>query len=135
MEPENLLLFLCGFLISAAAVYRYTRSFIIPGVTIMMFLGALSVLIPVVHNELDKIYNFTEDKLPDLILLVFLPILIFESGRKLKLRDIKSEIIPIGFFCSSWSYCVYFHSRHMHKYDSTYQLYGWSAFWVYNSFH
>ena len=98
MEPENLLLFLCGFLISAAAVYRYTRSFIIPGVTIMMFLGAISVLIPVVNNELDKIYDFTEDKLPDMILLVFLPILIFESGRKLKLRDIKSEIIPIGFF-------------------------------------
>ena len=101
----------------------------------MMFLGALSVLIPVVHNRVDKIYNFTEDKLPDLILLVFLPILIFESGRKLKLRDIKSEIIPIGFFSVVGvvasifivAICI---SSILHT-----RLYGWSAFWVYNSFH
>lgn len=98
MEPETLLLFLCGFLISAAAVYRFTRSFKIPGVTIMMLLGAVSVVIPFVNNEMDEIYAFTVDKLPELILLVFLPILIFESGRKLKLREIRSEIIPIAFF-------------------------------------
>ena len=54
-------------------------------------------MIPFVNNELDEIYAFTVDKLPELILLVFLPILIFESGRK-KLREIRSEIIPIAFF-------------------------------------
>lgn len=47
---------------------------------------------------MDKIYDFTVNKLPDLIFLVIIPILIFESGRKLKLGDIRREIIPIGFF-------------------------------------
>jgi CPA1 family monovalent cation:H+ antiporter len=98
MEPETLLLFACGFLIAAAAVYRFTRSIRIPGVTIMMLLGAISVVIPFVNNELDEIYNFTVNKLPELILLVFLPLLIFESGRKLRLREIRSEIVPIVFF-------------------------------------
>lgn len=98
MGPETLLLFACGFLIAAAVVYRYTRSINIPGVTIMMLLGAVSVVIPFVNNELDEIYSFTVNKLPDLILLVFLPILIFESGRKLRLREIRSEIVPIVFF-------------------------------------
>jgi Na+:H+ antiporter len=98
VEPETLLLFACGFLIAAAAVYRFTRSINIPGVTIMMLLGAVSVVIPFVNNELDEIYNFTVNKLPDLIILVFLPILIFESGRKLRLREIRSEIVPIVFF-------------------------------------
>ena len=64
----------------------------------MMFLGASSVVIPLYHAELDKIYDFTTNKLPDLIFLVILPILIFESGRKLKLGEIRREIIPIGFF-------------------------------------
>lgn len=64
----------------------------------MMFLGAASILIPLFHSELDRIYDFTTNRLPDLIFLVILPILIFESGRKLKLREIRSEIIPIGFF-------------------------------------
>lgn len=98
MELVNSLLFLSGFLIAAAAIYRYTRNFVIPGVTIMMFLGAASILIPLFHSELDRIYDFTTNRLPDLIFLVILPILIFESGRKLKLREIRSEIIPIGFF-------------------------------------
>ena len=64
----------------------------------MMFLGAISVLIPSYHLQLDKIYGFMVNKAPDLILLVVLPVLIFESGRKLRLQEIRSEIIPIGFF-------------------------------------
>jgi monovalent cation:H+ antiporter, CPA1 family len=92
------LLFVCGFLIIVSAIHRYTRNLIIPGVTIMMFLGAISVLIPSYHLQLDKIYGFMVNKAPDLILLVVLPVLIFESGRKLRLQEIRSEIIPIGFF-------------------------------------
>ena len=64
----------------------------------MMFLGASSVVIPLYHAELERIFDFTTNKLPDLIFLVILPILIFESGRKLKLGEIRREIIPIGFF-------------------------------------
>ena len=92
------LLFVCGFLITVSAIHRYTRNFIIPGVTIMMFLGAISALFPSYHSNLDKIYDFMVNKAPDLILLVIIPLLIFESGRKLRLDEIRKEIIPIGFF-------------------------------------
>jgi monovalent cation:H+ antiporter, CPA1 family len=88
------LLFICGFLITVSAIYRYTRNFIIPGVTIMMFLGATSVVYP----AYDEIYDFMVNKAPNLILLVIIPLLIFESGRKLRLEEIRKEIVPIGFF-------------------------------------
>jgi NADH:ubiquinone oxidoreductase subunit 6 (subunit J) len=74
------LLFVCGFLITVSAIHRYTRNFIIPGVTIMMFLGAISALFPSYHSNLDKIYDFMANKAPELILLVIIPLLIFESG-------------------------------------------------------
>ena len=45
-----------------------------------------------------KIYNTIENHSSNLILLIIIPILIFESGRKLRLKDIKTEIVPIGFF-------------------------------------
>src|SRR6476620_6648749 len=60
----------------------------------MMFLGATSVVYP----SYDKIHDFMENKAPNLILLVFIPLLIFESGRKLRLDEIRKEIVPIGFF-------------------------------------
>ena len=60
----------------------------------MMFLGATSVVYP----SYDKIHDFMVNKAPNLILLVFIPLLIFESGRKLRLDEIRKEIVPIGFF-------------------------------------
>lgn len=60
----------------------------------MMFLGATSVVYP----SYDVIHDFMENKAPNLILLVFIPLLIFESGRKLRLDEIRKEIVPIGFF-------------------------------------
>jgi monovalent cation:H+ antiporter, CPA1 family len=66
------LLFVCGFLITVSAIHRYTRNFIIPGVTIMMFLGAIAIAIPSYHLEVDKIYDFMVNKAPDLILLVMM---------------------------------------------------------------
>ena len=84
-------------LIIISAVRRYTRNFIIPGVTILMFLGAILAAAPIIGFEVDEFYNFIEG-LPEIILLVIIPILIFESGRKLKIGQIKKEAIPIGFF-------------------------------------
>ncbi|MGB8642145.1 MAG: cation:proton antiporter [Nitrososphaeraceae archaeon] len=84
-------------LIIISAVRRYTRNFIIPGVTILMFLGAILAAAPIIGFEVDEFYNFIEE-LPEIILLVIIPILIFESGRKLKIGQIKKEAIPIGFF-------------------------------------
>ena len=84
-------------LVIISAVHRYTRNFIIPGVTIMMFLGAILASVPIVGFGVEEFYNIIEE-IPDIILLVIIPILIFESGRKLKIGQIKKEVIPIGFF-------------------------------------
>jgi CPA1 family monovalent cation:H+ antiporter len=62
-----------------------------------MFLGAILAAAPIIGFEVDEFYNFIEG-LPEIILLVIIPILIFESGRKLKIGQIKKEAIPIGFF-------------------------------------
>ena len=99
-EGELLVTFMLSIsllLIIISVVRRYTRNFIIPGVTILMFLGAILAAAPIIGFEVDEFYNFIEG-LPEIILLVIIPILIFESGRKLKIGQIKKEAIPIGFF-------------------------------------
>jgi len=99
-ESEMIVTFMLGLsllLIVISAVHRYTRSLIIPGVTILMLLGAILPLVPVIGFEAEEFYNFIEG-IPEIILLVIIPILIFESGRKLKIGQIKKEAIPIGFF-------------------------------------
>jgi monovalent cation:H+ antiporter, CPA1 family len=95
--PTSLLI-VCGFLISVSAIQRYANKFIIPGVTIMMFIGAISVIVPLHSSDFRSVYESIVEKAPELILLIILPLLIFESARKLKLKEIRSEIIPIGFF-------------------------------------
>jgi monovalent cation:H+ antiporter, CPA1 family len=100
VEGELLVSFMLSIsllLVIISAVRRYTRNFIIPGVTILMFLGAILAAAPIIGFEVDELYNFIEG-LPEIILLVIIPILIFESGRKLKIGQIKKEAIPIGFF-------------------------------------
>ena len=99
-DSEFLVTFMLSFsllLVVISAVQRYTRNFIIPGVTILMFLGAILTSVPNVGFKIEEFYKFIE-KIPDIILLVIIPILIFESGRKLKIGQIKKEAIPIGFF-------------------------------------
>jgi monovalent cation:H+ antiporter, CPA1 family len=99
-ESELLITFMLSFsllLVIISAVHRYTRNFIIPGVTILMLLGAVIPLVPIIGFEAEEFYNFVEG-IPEIILLVIIPILIFESGRKLKIGQIKKEAIPIGFF-------------------------------------
>ena len=100
VESELIVTFMLSLsllLVIISAVRRYTRNFIIPGVTILMFLGAILAAAPIIGFEVDEFYNFIEG-LPEIILLVIIPILIFESGRKLKIGQIKKEAIPIGFF-------------------------------------
>ena len=92
------LLIVCGFLISVSAIQRYASNFIIPGVTIMMFIGAISAIVPLYSSDFKTVYDSIVDKAPDLILLIIIPLLMFESSRKLRLEDIRRQIIPIGFF-------------------------------------
>jgi CPA1 family monovalent cation:H+ antiporter len=97
-ELSASLLVVCGFLVAVSAIQRYASNFIIPGVTIMMFIGAISVSIPLYSSDIKTVYDSIVNKVPDLILLVFIPLLIFESARKLRLKEIRRQIIPIGFF-------------------------------------
>ncbi|MFL6418108.1 MAG: cation:proton antiporter, partial [Nitrososphaeraceae archaeon] len=92
------LLIISGFLLSVSAIQRYANNFIIPGITIMMFIGAISVIVPLYSSDFKSVYDSIVEKAPDLILLVIIPLLIFDSARKLRLKEIKSQIIPIGFF-------------------------------------
>ena len=99
-ESELLVTFMLSLsllLVIISAVHRYTRNFIIPGVAILMLLGAVIPLVPIIGFEEKEFYNFVEG-IPEIILLVIIPILIFDSGRKLKIGQIKKEAIPIGFF-------------------------------------
>jgi CPA1 family monovalent cation:H+ antiporter len=64
----------------------------------MMFIGTISVIVPLYSSDFKSVYDSIVEKAPDLILLVIIPLLIFESARKLRLKEIKSQIIPIGFF-------------------------------------
>ncbi|MGE5821407.1 MAG: cation:proton antiporter [Nitrososphaerota archaeon] len=95
-----LVTFMLGFsvlLVVISAVHRYTRNIIIPGVAILMFLGAILPVVPNLTHQLEDFYGVTE-RIPEIILYVIIPILIFESGRKLSIKQIKHEAIPIGFF-------------------------------------
>jgi CPA1 family monovalent cation:H+ antiporter len=95
-----LLTFMLGFsllLVVISAVHRYTRNIIIPGVAILMFLGAILAVVPSLTHEVENFYDITE-RIPEIILYIIIPILIFESGRKLSIKQIKNEAIPIGFF-------------------------------------
>ena len=100
-EGESLLvIFMLSFsvlLVVISAVHRYTKNIIIPGVAILMFLGAILPVVPNLTHEVEDFYGVTE-RIPEIILYVIIPILIFESGRKLSIKQIKKEAIPIGFF-------------------------------------
>ena len=100
-EGELLLVtFMLSFsvlLVVISAVHRYMRNIIIPGVAILMFLGAILPVVPNLTHEVEDFYGITE-RIPEIILYVTIPILIFESGRKLSIKQIKHEAIPIGFF-------------------------------------
>ena len=92
------LLIISAFLLLVSAIQRYANNLIIPGVTIMMFIGAVSVIVPLYSSDFKSVYDSIVEKAPDLILLVIIPLLIFESARKLRLKEIKSQITPIGFY-------------------------------------
>jgi len=94
----NYLLIVSGYLLIASVVYYYTRNFIIPWVTIMMIAGVIIIAAPQDLAETQEVYGFVEHSLPEIILLIFIPLLVFESARTLKLRDLRKEIIPIGFY-------------------------------------
>ena len=51
------LLIVCGFLVEVSAIQRYASNFIIPGATIMMFIGAISVIVPLYTSDIKTVYD------------------------------------------------------------------------------
>lgn len=97
-ELISMILIVSVFLIVISAIHHYVRHFIIPAMAIMMVLGAVSVFLPIPDFSFEEFYDFVEEDMSEVILLVIIPILIFESGRKVKLENIKHESGHIGFF-------------------------------------
>jgi CPA1 family monovalent cation:H+ antiporter len=99
-ESELIVTLMLGvslLLVVISAVHRYTKNFIIPGVSFLMFLGIILATAPIIGRDVEEFYDVIEG-IPEIILFVIIPILIFESGRKLKIGQIEKEAIPIGFF-------------------------------------
>ena len=98
-EIIALILLASSFFVAIAVIHHYVKSFIIPAVAVMMALGAISVFLPTPEGfEFEDLYHFVETEMSEVILLVIIPILIFESGRKVKIGDLKHEAVHIGFF-------------------------------------
>ena len=59
-ELSASLLVVCGFLVAVSAIQRYASNFIIPGVTIMMFIGAISIIVPLYSLDIKTVYDSIE---------------------------------------------------------------------------
>jgi len=57
-------------LVVISAVNRYTRNLIIPGVTILMLLGAILAVVPLVKLDVDEFYGII-GAFSDIIFYVF----------------------------------------------------------------
>lgn len=90
-------LYSCAILLAISAVEHYFRKSIVPALCWVMVAGALygiirlSTDLPLPRLSLD----------PQVVLFIFLPILIFDSARKLRLADLRTEAVPIGFFATA----------------------------------
>ena len=78
-SSEVIVTFMLSFsvlLVVISAVHHYMRHIIIPGVAILMFLGAILPVVPNLTHNVEDFYGITE-RIPELILYVIIPILIF----------------------------------------------------------
>lgn len=97
-EPHHILIGIVGFaslLFLLSIVKHYTRKSIMPADAWVLIAGIIygSIL---KHWDIDLLPKF--ELSPEIIILIFLPVLIFASGRLVNLHILKSESAPIGFF-------------------------------------
>ncbi|MDF7806832.1 cation:proton antiporter [Pontiellaceae bacterium B12219] len=84
------LVFVCLFLIALCAITHYFRNSRLPVVCWIVLFGALyGVVQRLVIPALPEIRVS-----PDVILFIFLPVLIFDSTRKLKVREARAMAVP-----------------------------------------
>ena len=136
-ESEPLVIFMLSFsllLVIISAVQCYTRNFITPGVTILMFFGAALASVPYVGFKVEEFlqiywtdswYHFTG----------YYSNFNFWMWTQIKHRTDKKEAVPIGFFCNYWSNNNY----HNHR-NRSYQCISRSicrclAIWGYSGSH
>ena len=87
----------CGVLAMLSVIKHYSKRYLIPSDTWVLIAGLLYG-IGLKKFGLD---NFPRFELhPQVIILVFLPLLIFVSGRLIKPGGLKSEVVPISFFAT-----------------------------------
>lgn len=85
----------CGLLAIFTAVNHYSKRSLIPSDTWVLIAGLLYG-ISLKEFGLDSLPRF--DLHPQVIILVFLPLLIFVSGRLINPDSLKLEVVPIGLF-------------------------------------
>ena len=59
-ESEVIVTFMLGLsllLVVISVVHRYTRNFIIPGVTFLVFLGSVLAAVPIIGHDVDEFYT------------------------------------------------------------------------------
>jgi monovalent cation:H+ antiporter, CPA1 family len=54
-------------LVVISTVHRYTRNFIIPGVTFLVFLGSILAAVPIIGFEVEEFYDIYQG-IPEIIL-------------------------------------------------------------------
>ncbi|MHC4092434.1 MAG: cation:proton antiporter [Planctomycetota bacterium] len=90
------LFYVCLFLLAISAIEHYFRKSIVPAICWIMLGGILYGFV----NATAELHLPALNVEPDLVFYVFLPVLIFDSARKLRLEDLRSVAVPIGFFAS-----------------------------------
>lgn len=90
------ILFLCTFLLGISAIEHYLKSTVIPAICWVLIAGIgygaatsnIELRLPMVHLQ------------PDIVLFILLPILIFDSSRKIKWTELKSVGLEAGVFAT-----------------------------------
>jgi CPA1 family monovalent cation:H+ antiporter len=90
------ILFLCTFLLGISAIEHYLKNTVIPAICWVLLAGITygavtrnsELHLPIVHLQ------------PDMVLFIFLPILIFDSSRKIKWTELKSVGLEAGVFAT-----------------------------------
>ncbi len=85
----------CVLLLLFSAVKHYVKNCLISPEAWILFLG---LIYGIVGRYTDWQWHPKLTLKPDIVLMLFLPLLIFSSGRMIKPNALKSEVIPIGFF-------------------------------------
>ncbi len=88
----------CGLLAIFAVTKHYSKRSLIPSDTWILIVGLLYG-ISLKKLELGGLPTFALH--PQIIILIFLPLLIFASGRLINPNGLKSEAVPISFFATA----------------------------------